>query len=243
MEEHHKVWHAQRYYYGSQLTRPLAAVSSSPAVRTSMAPPTEPVTAGCPGMPQDDTRALALQAMVADGPASVVVLHEGDQAPFPLMPGNPTLAADLYQEIWTALTKRYGRAWLDAHQWEWRDGDWLPHYQYWPVSTITELWTEHAKGLGGHLSTQELGKWWGAKWWRNEGSLKTEGGRCSKVIVLIQELTAKPNWNVPQALRFIKEKYKRNPAYLGRVHAFCDYLQKDHGAGYQAILEAACHYP
>ena len=159
------------------------------------------------------------------------------------MPGNPTPAADSRREIWTALTKRYGRARLDAHQWEWRDGDWLPHYRYRPVSTITELWTEHAEGLGGHLSTRELGERWGAKWRRNEGSLKTEGGRRAKVVVLIQELTAKPNWNVPLALRFIKEKYESNPAYLGRVRAFYDYLQKDRGAGYRAILEAASHYP
>ena len=61
--------------------------------------------------------------------------------------------------------------------------------------------------------------------------------------MLIQELTAKPNWNVPLALRFIKEKYESNPAYLGRVRAFYDYLQKDRGAGYRAILEAASHYP
>ena len=90
---------------------------------------------------------------------------------------------------------------------------------------------------------RELAEWWGAKWWRNEGSLKTEGGRRAKVITLIQELAAKPNWNMPLALRFIKEKYESNPAYLGRVHAFCDYLQKGHGAGHRAVLEAAALYP
>ncbi|KAG6374907.1 hypothetical protein JVT61DRAFT_3639 [Boletus reticuloceps] len=61
--------------------------------------------------------------------------------------------------------------------------------------------------------------------------------------MLIQELAAKPNWNVPLALRFIKEKYESNPAYLGRVCAFCDYLQRDCGAGYRAVLEAAAHHP
>ncbi|KAF8421337.1 hypothetical protein L210DRAFT_857074, partial [Boletus edulis BED1] len=151
--------------------------------------------------------------------------------------------ADPRSEIWVALTKRYGRAHLDAHEWEWRDGDWLPHYRYQPVSMITELWTEHTEGLGGHLSTRELVERWGAKWRRNEGSLKTEGGRRTKVIMLIQELAAKPNWNISLALRFIKEKYESNPAYLGRVRAFCDYLQRDRSAGYRAVLEAAAHYP
>lgn len=63
------------------------------------------------------------------------------------------------------------------------------------------------------------------------------------MITLIQDLAAKPNWNVPLALRFIKEKYESSPAYLGKVRAFCDYLQRDHGKGYRAILEAAVHYP
>ena len=61
--------------------------------------------------------------------------------------------------------------------------------------------------------------------------------------MLVQELTAKPNWNVPLALRFIKKKYESNLAYLGRVRAFCDYLQKDRGAGCRAVLEAASCYP
>jgi hypothetical protein len=61
--------------------------------------------------------------------------------------------------------------------------------------------------------------------------------------MLIQELAAKPNWNVPLALRFIKKKYESNPAYLSRARAFCDYLQTDCGAGNKAVLEAAAHYP
>lgn len=69
---------------------------------------------------------------------------------------------------------------------------------------------------------QELAERWGAKWWRNEGSLKTEGGRCAKVITLIQELAAKPNWNMPLALRFIKEKYCTRaiqPILAGFMHS------------------------
>ena len=146
-------------------------------------------------------------------------------------------------ETWVSLVERYGRARLDAHEWEWKDGDWLPHYRYQAVRAITELWTEYTEGLGGHLSTRELKERWGAKWRWNEGGLKTEGGRHAKVTTLIEELAAKRNWSVSLALRFIKEKYETDPAYLGKVRAFCDYLQKDRGRGYKAVLEAAARYP
>jgi len=176
-----------------------------------------------------------------------VPAQQGNHVPQPLAPvpeSSPKSAPlDVCSEVWTALTEHYGRSRLDAHEWEWRDSDWLPHYRYQPVHAITELWTEHTEGLGGHLSTRELTERWGAKWRRNEGSLKTEGGRRAKVITLIQELAAKPNWNVPLALRFIKEKYEGNAAYLNRVRAFCDYLQKNRGVGYGAVLEAATNYP
>ena len=184
-----------------------------------------PVPQAAASLPQDSPQA-PLQCFVPDSGLS------SDPAP-----------SDPRSEIWSALLRRYGRGRLDAHKWEWRDGDWLPHYRYQPIHTITELWTEHTEGLGGHLSTRELVERWGAKWRRNEGSLKTEGGRRAKVTTLIQELAAKPNWNVPLALRFVREKYENNPAYLGRVRAFCDYLQKDHGAGHRAVLEAAMNYP
>ncbi|KAN0080020.1 hypothetical protein V8E55_009586 [Tylopilus felleus] len=176
-----------------------------------------------------------------------VPAQQGNHVPQPLAPvpeSSPKSAPlDVCSEVWSALTEHYGRSHLDAHEWEWRDSDWLPHYRYQPVHAITELWTEHTEGLGGHLSTRELTERWGAKWRRNEGSLKTEGGRRAKVITLIQELAAKPNWNVPLALRFIKEKYEGNAAYLNRVRAFCDYLQKNRGVGYGAVLEAATNYP
>ena len=102
---------------------------------------------------------------------------------------------------------------------------------------------EYTEGLRGYLSTHELKERWGAKWWWKEEGLKTKGGRRTKVTTLIKELTAKWNWSVSLALRFVKEKYESDPAYLGKVHAFCDYLQKDCGRGYKAVLEAAACYP
>ncbi|KAH0829061.1 hypothetical protein J3R83DRAFT_2518, partial [Lanmaoa asiatica] len=151
--------------------------------------------------------------------------------------------SDPRSEKWAQLTTKYGHAKLDAHEWEWRGDDWLPTYRYQPVSVITDLWTEYVDGLNGHLSTRELKDRWGAKWRRNEGGLKTEGGRRAKVITLIEQLSSRVNWNVPLALRFLKEKYETDPAYLNKARAFCDYLQKDKGTGFRAVLDAANSYP
>jgi hypothetical protein len=155
---------------------------------------------------------------------------------------DPTLiSCDPRSEKWSQLTAKYGHAKLDAHEWEWRGDDWLPVYRYQPINVITDLWIEHVDGLNGHLSMRELKDRWGAKWRRNEGGLKTEGGRCAKVIALIEQLALRVNWDVPLALRFLKEKYET--PYLNKVRAFCDYLQKDKGAGFQAVLDAANNYP
>ena len=164
----------------------------------------------------------------------------------PMATTTSMIATDPHSETWpqwVSLVEHYRRAWLNAHKWEWKDGDWLPHYQYQAVGAITELWMEYTEGLGGHLSTHKLKEHWGAKWQRNKGSLKTEGGRHAKVTTLVEELATKWNWSVSLALRFIKEKHESDPAYLGKMHAFCDYLQKDCDWGYKAVLEAAAHYP
>lgn len=146
---------------------------------------------------------------------------------------DPTLiSSDPRSEKWAQLTAKYGHTKLDAHEWEWRGNDWLPVYRYQPVGVITDLWTEHVDGLNHHLSTHELKDRWDAKWQQNEGGLKTEGGQHAKVVVLIKQLSSRVNWNVPLALRFLKEKDEADPAYLNKVRAFCNYLQKDKGAGF-----------
>jgi hypothetical protein len=139
---------------------------------------------------------------------------------------------DPHLEKWAHLTAKYGCAKLDAHQWDWKGGDWLSMYRYQPVDLITDLWVEHVNGLNGHLSARELKDRWGARWRCNEGGLKTEGGKRAKVVTLIEQLASKVNWDVPLTLRFLKERYKTNPVYLHKVHAFCNYLQKDKGAGF-----------
>jgi hypothetical protein len=154
-----------------------------------------------------------------------------------------TLSSDPRSEKWAALLTKYGRDKLDAHEWEWKSGDWLPRYRYQPVEVITDIWTEYVDGLNGHLSTRELKDRWGAKWRRNEGGLKTEAARRSKVVSLVEQLSARPNWNVSLALRFLVENYENTSAFVGKVQAFCDYLQKDGGAGFQAVIAAASRYP
>jgi len=69
--------------------------------------------------------------------------------------------SDPRSEKWAALLAKHGREKLDAHEWEWRNGDWLPWYRYQPVDAITDVWTEYVDGLNGCLSTRELKDRWG----------------------------------------------------------------------------------
>ncbi|KAG1874884.1 hypothetical protein F4604DRAFT_1925037 [Suillus subluteus] len=154
-----------------------------------------------------------------------------------------TSSSDPRSEKWAALLTKYGRDKLDTHKWKWKNGDWLPRYRYQPVDAIMDIWTKYVDGLNGHLSMQELKDRWGAKWRCNEGSLKTEAARHSKVVSLVEQLSARPNWNVSLALRFLVEKYENASAFVGKVRAFCDYLQRDGGAGFQAVIAAALYYP
>ncbi|KAG2095326.1 hypothetical protein BD769DRAFT_1394918 [Suillus cothurnatus] len=121
-----------------------------------------------------------------------------------------TLSSDPHSEKWAALLTKYGWDKLDAHKWEWKSGDWLPRYCYQPVEVITDIWTDH-------LSTRELKDQWGAKWWHNEGGLKTEAARRSKVVSLVEQLSARPNWNVSLALRFLVKNYENTSAFVGKV--------------------------
>ena len=87
------------------------------------------------------------------------------------------------------------------------------------------------------LDRMDRGNWWltevwGAKWRRNNGGQQTECGRQKKVIDLVTALSARPNWNVSLALRFLTEKYETR--YTPRK--FCDWLKPDN---VQAVLVAA----
>jgi hypothetical protein len=89
--------------------------------------------------------------------------------------------------------------------------------------------------MGGCIPVEQLTNVWGAKWKRNTGKLKTESNRRMKIVTLVQELAARPGWNIKVAIRFLSERYE--PKYQAR--AFADYLTK---ANRPAVLSAADVY-
>jgi hypothetical protein len=143
------------------------------------------------------------------------------------------------QAAWLALMSQFGTQRVLKHQWEWTGGHYLPYYRYQPITQISDIWTEWAEGLNGHLSVRQLTEKWGARWRRNQGGQKTEGARRKKVTDLIMELSARPRWNVALALRFLVEKYEAK----FKARSFCDYLQKNGGSGYREVARAALSYP
>lgn len=82
-------------------------------------------------------------------------------------------------------------------------------------------------GLNGFLAVRSLEEHWAAKWRRNNDFMKTEMGRRKKVVKLVEKLAEKPNWNVPLALRFLGETYKK----FMTPRKFCNFLQKTPGPG------------
>jgi hypothetical protein len=52
---------------------------------------------------------------------------------------------------------------------------------------------------------------------------------------LICELSKKPNWDLPLALRFLQQRYE--PTFKAR--AFSEFLTKGNRIGFQEVLKAA----
>jgi Transcriptional activator of glycolytic enzymes len=140
-------------------------------------------------------------------------------------------------EVWATLVARFGDAKLRRHTPEWVEHlhTWLPFYQFQPVFKITDIWKEYDEGLNGYISVRDLNTVWGAKWKRNKGTQKTEAGRRSKVVDLMERLTKKHRWDTARALRFLCKEYE------GRMgcRAFCDYLTVKGGVGLAEVLTAA----
>jgi hypothetical protein len=59
------------------------------------------------------------------------------------------------------------------------------------------------------------------------------------VVDLVTELSRKPRWDVPLALRFLLEKYE--PKYKAR--RFSEYLTGKNRTGFKEVLDAATRYP
>jgi Transcriptional activator of glycolytic enzymes len=84
---------------------------------------------------------------------------------------------ELQRTKWAQLIGAHQESRLLKHSWEWRTEDWLPHYIYPELASITAIWEEWANSLNGYLSTRELEERWGAKWRRNLPGLKTAHSR------------------------------------------------------------------
>lgn len=170
--------------------------------------------------------------------------------PAPAIPSSPPISisstppftndhiSGLQLEKWKDLVLAYPESRLRQHSWEWRAEDWLPHYLYPEVTSITTIWEEWANGLDGYLSTRQLEERWGAKWRRNLPTLKTPHARRKKVVRLVQELSNRHRWDTKLALRFLREKYE--PHFSARK--FCEYLQKKGGTGWEDVVSAAGGY-
>lgn len=156
-----------------------------------------------------------------------------EQQPCPKYQGQAMTPIQLSK--WNSLIVKYGEARVYKHSWEWTHGDFLPFYVYQSVDRVTDYWTEWTEGIEGYLPTRELTEVWGAKWRRNNGGQRTECGRRKRVIDLMTTLSARPNWNINLAIRFLSEKYEK--AYTPRK--FCDWLKPEN---VQAVLVAAVTY-
>jgi hypothetical protein len=139
------------------------------------------------------------------------------------------------------MVNKYGDTRLRKHQWDFVDNEYLPHYNYRPLTQIVDVWTEWTTGIDGCLSVRELDEGWGARWRRNIGAKKTEYGRRKKIIDLVGWLvTNKPRWDTDLALRFLTEKFQ--PQFKS-ARSFSDFLTKDNGLGLSSVHNAATSYP
>lgn len=127
---------------------------------------------------------------------------------------------------------------MRKHDWSY-DKDFLPVYQYQTVSRISDIWHEWSTGLNGYLPVRNLNEAWGARWRRGDRGQGTENCRRSRVVELVEKLAAKPGWNMALALRFLAERYEGT--FTPRK--FCEYIQKNGGAGLRDVMKAASAYP
>ncbi|KAK7053517.1 hypothetical protein R3P38DRAFT_3254085 [Favolaschia claudopus] len=153
-------------------------------------------------------------------------------------PKSPPLAMSREQEAeWCHLAQLYGEDRLRRHEWEASASSskigkqLIPYYTFQSVSTILDLWVEYSTGANGHLPIRTLDEVWGAHWRRGNRSEANTHCRRSKLWKLVQDLSAKRNWNTDLALRFIREKYQdaREPngqARFSTSRSFCDWLTK-----------------
>jgi Transcriptional activator of glycolytic enzymes len=139
---------------------------------------------------------------------------------------------------WKALTDKFDEARMRKHEWQY-DTDYMPFYRFQQVTRICDIWTEWSTGLNGFLPVRHLNEGWGARWRRGDRGQGTENCRRTRLVELIEKLIAKPGWDLALAQRFLRERYEGTTT----PRKFCDYIQKNNGAGLQEVLRAASSYP
>jgi hypothetical protein len=141
-------------------------------------------------------------------------------------------------EQWKALTDKFDETRMRKHDWSY-DTDYMPFYRFQQVSQICDVWTEWSTGLNGFLPVRNLNEGWGARWRRGNRGQGTENCRRSRLVELMEKLIAKRGWDLALAQRFLRERYESTMT----PRKFCEYIQKDNGAGLQEVLQAALSYP
>ncbi|KAG6817825.1 hypothetical protein H0H93_006974, partial [Arthromyces matolae] len=142
------------------------------------------------------------------------------------------------------LETKYGHDRLLKHSFEWiittkgtSHDEYLPQYTYWTPKgaatypSVREIWMEYTFGIDGQLSVSQLNAGWNARW-RSTPAARTETSRRKKVIDLIVELAAQPNWTAELALRYLETQYHiptPNIPYLSKTRSFIERLQKKDG--------------
>lgn len=139
---------------------------------------------------------------------------------------------------WKGLTDKFDETRMRQHQWEYNK-DYMPIYRYQPAPRICDIWVEWSTGLNGYLPVRNLNEAWGARWRRGDRGQSTESSRRMRVVELINKLSAKSGWDLALAQRFLLERYEGKMT----TRKFCDYIQKNGGAGSNEIMKAALSYP
>ncbi len=151
-----------------------------------------------------------------------------------------TAASDNDRKLaqWKVLTDKFDEVHMWKHEWQY-DTDYIPFYCFQKVTGICEIWTEWSTGLNGFLPVRNLNEGWGARWRRGNRGQGTENCRRACFVELVERLMAKPGWSLVLVMRFLCERYEGKTT----PRKFCDYIQKNNGAGLQEVLQAASSYP
>ncbi len=151
-----------------------------------------------------------------------------------------TAASDNDRKLaqWKVLTDKFDEVRMRKHEWQY-DTDYIPFYCFQKVTGICEIWTEWSTGLNGFLPVRNLNEGWGARWRRGNRGQGTENCRRACFVELVERLMAKPGWSLVLVMRFLCERYEGKTT----PRKFCDYIQKNNGAGLQEVLQAASSYP